>query len=522
MKARILLLALCVGTTLTYGQGKQYDKIVDIVVSVEDSLRAMIAAERMARQADNLAIQKQIESLRSELAARDAAMREAAAKEAAAREAAAKQAADAAKLMAPQAVQPSPAPAAAPSVRQPGFYANFMNRFRIETYDNSTTLSGAAKSGQSYMRDKISVTGQWIPVTDLEVNGKITSEIRHYLAPSEKVYASNEFFVDQLNAAWTFHDFVDGTVKLGRQDITLGEGFVVFDGTPLDGSRSMYFNAARLDLVVAPKQKITLFYTYVPRFDRGLPVIKDKSQQQLAEMPEQGIGVYTSSDFGPLNVQVYGIVKEVKSEDPKTVSQQINTAGARMKAPLCPFLIVTGEGAYQWGSYGDEKRSAFGGYLTLEYPTGLTTFFLPKTASIRTLYLSGDKAGTSRMEGWDPVYGRWPKYSESFVYTYVKEKAIAFWSNLAALNLETKLPCAQDVDLLLDYYYMLSATSAAPGAFPGGLGRIRGNMLEGRLTYRFSPVVSGHMVWERFVPGSFYFTGADISNWARIEFMINL
>ena len=40
------------------------------------------------------------------------------------------------------------------------------------------------------------------------------------------------------------HRFADGaSLRVGRQDITRGDGFILTDGSPLDGSRVVYFNA---------------------------------------------------------------------------------------------------------------------------------------------------------------------------------------------------------------------------------------------------------------------------------------
>ena len=58
--------------------------------------------------------------------------------------------------------------------------------------------------------------------------------------------------------------------------------------------------------------------------------------------------------------------------------------------------------------------------------------------------------------------------------------------------------------------------------FPGGLGKHRGELRIARLNFQLSPAVSGHLMWENFNPGSFYFADADPANWVRIEFMINL
>ena len=40
--------------------------------------------------------------------------------------------------------------------------------------------------------------------------------------------------------------------KIGRQDLFLGNGWLVGDGTPLDGSRTFYFDAIRATLPLLP------------------------------------------------------------------------------------------------------------------------------------------------------------------------------------------------------------------------------------------------------------------------------
>jgi len=36
------------------------------------------------------------------------------------------------------------------------------------------------------------------------------------------------------------------TLKIGRQDMVYGEGFLILDGTPADGSRTIYFDALKI------------------------------------------------------------------------------------------------------------------------------------------------------------------------------------------------------------------------------------------------------------------------------------
>jgi len=60
-------------------------------------------------------------------------------------------------------------------------------------------------------------------------------------------YNPGEVFFDYLHLQWNSAFGLPLTLTVGRQDLMLGEGLVVWDGGPLDGSRSAYFNAVRGD-----------------------------------------------------------------------------------------------------------------------------------------------------------------------------------------------------------------------------------------------------------------------------------
>jgi hypothetical protein len=63
----------------------------------------------------------------------------------------------------------------------------------------------------------------------------------------------------------------------------------------------------------------------------------------------------------------------------------------------------------------------------------------------------------------------------------------------------------------------LGAVEPQPGVFPGGTGLERGILLKGRLNYKISKFLTGRVIWEHFIPGSFYFPGAASYNWLQFE-----
>ncbi len=120
------------------------------------------------------------------------------------------------------------------------------------------------------------------------------------------------------------------------------------------------------------------------------------------------------------------------------------------------------------------------------------------------------------MEGWDPIFSRWPKWSESYIYTYTRESRPSYWSNLSSVYAQL----AFDLGTRSDGHLMImpmGAGQAQVGDFPGGTGRYRGTLLRGRLNYRISKYLTGRFIWEHFTPGSFYLPGASSYNWLQFE-----
>jgi hypothetical protein len=141
------------------------------------------------------------------------------------------------------------------------FKLSFAERFRFVTWDNAINLDKSNSQASTFTRHRTSITAQWKPTDRLEVLAKLTNEFRYYFQPKGKDFSIHEFFFDNFYIHWKNAAGLPVSLKLGRQNINLGEGFVVMDGHPLDGSRSIYFNAARFDVRLGHDNNLILFYT---------------------------------------------------------------------------------------------------------------------------------------------------------------------------------------------------------------------------------------------------------------------
>ncbi len=397
------------------------------------------------------------------------------------------------------------------------FTFGFTERFRLVTWDNVIALSDSVE-GNTFTRHRTSLSLKWTPSADIELFAKLTNEFRYYFKPDDREFDIHEVIFDNLYLKWKNMFDAGLTLTLGRQNIMLDEGFVVMDGHPLDGSRSIYFNAARLDWKFREHGNLTLFYSYQPETDDILPVI-NPLDQALIEKPEEGLGAYFKNRFGKTDVSLYYILKNIDATESSSFDSEINTLGLRATLPLPGKFAVTTEGAYQWGTRGEADIAAYGGYIYLDYNTGWKAP-LPVKLTAGGVYLSGDDQTTPEWEAWDPLFSRWPKWSESYIYAMIIEQGVAYWSNFTSLYLKMNFKITNDINLDVSYNRLGAAEEIlTEKAYPGGTGTTRGDLFITKLNVKFSKSLSGHILWEGFAPGDFYFADATGYNWFRCELL---
>jgi len=414
-------------------------------------------------------------------------------------------------------------PAAEEGAQTRKFTLTFTERIREETSDNVASLRDSGTDSSAYVRFRTSLMGRWRLSASFELTARLTNENRYYLAPKSdprlgRNFGIHEVFFDYLYLKWSRPLGLPVSVSLGRQDLMMGEGFIIFDGGPLDGSRSAYFNAARLDWAVGPKTSVCAFYVFQSRTDTLLPVLNDVGQM-MVEQAEEGYGVYATDATTKGTVEAYLFRKNIRAFDAAPASG-ITNVGGRVVWPLAETLSMTVEGAVQSGTLGTARRRGRGGYFHLDWKTG-AELPAPALLTLGTIYLSGDDPDTAdRMEGWDPAFSRWPKWSESLIYLFARESRPAYWTNFGSLYGTLNFAPAADVKLALTWHHLTAPERSAPTAFLSGTGRTRGDLGIAKLTYDISPNLQGHFIWEQFRPGDHYFPGAQGYAWVRFELLI--
>jgi hypothetical protein len=412
-----------------------------------------------------------------------------------------------------------PARAAETATANPRLQLYFWERVRQESWDNTMSLDEATPDSSAYLRLRTSLGAQWTPGKAWQVHMRLTNENRVYLAPKldprlKTDFNIHEVFFDQAYVTWKNPGRLPFSVTLGRQELMLGEGFLIFDGGPLDGSRSAYFNGLRLDYALKSKNNLIFFFVRQPRTDTLLPVINEK-EQAMVEQEEQGVGFYFSGKAKRTGLEAYLFRKDAFAFGllPRGA---IHVAGGRLVHPFTTKLSLTAEGALQLGTLGENRRHGLGGYFHLDHKPSWK-FPLPAQLTLGGIYLSGDDPATARHEGWDAAFSRWPKWSDSLIYLQARETRVADWTNFISLFGSLSFEPAERLKLFLAWHRLAAPEMTLPSTLLSGSGKRRGDLLIAKATYEIAKNLAGRLIWEYFKPGDFYAAGADSYHWVQFE-----
>ncbi len=394
---------------------------------------------------------------------------------------------------------------------------SFSEKIRLTAFNNAITLNNSSenwtfaryisKFGVNYALNK-----------HMELKAVLGNESRIWLSPKVKESNFGEIYFDQLYIK--LRDIAGShlSLTLGRQNIMLDEGFICLDGQPLTGSRSAYFNALRADYRFNSKNTLTAFASYIPQTDNLLPRINENTpSQNLEEQANTGAGLYYRTNFKNSKLSLYYFYKQNYRNDKYTKQSMINTSGVRLQTPLFQHFSIAGEAALQAGKTAGSAHKSGGGYAHLDY---LFKKYLPvlQSFSIGAIYLSGDNPATAAYEAWNPLWSRWPKWSESYIYTQILENKgkVAYWTNMASLNAIFKGRLSKNVTFITSYYY-LWALEDNLSDFCSGTGLNRGELFILKVKYHIDKNWSGHFIYENFRPGNFYPATADGYDWFRFQ-----
>jgi len=363
-----------------------------------------------------------------------------------------------------------------------------------------------------------------------EFNTRLTWEFRTYDKPASQKQSTDfdEIIIDNLN--WTSRNFfgLPATLVFGRQDIKLGEGWLVTDGTPVDGSRTLYFDAVRVTYDLREKTKLDLIYIdQHPNSDWLLKPINDRNKY-VTQQEEHGAIVYlTDKTFGDTQLEGYFMYKNDNPVDGparnfttsnitnRSKKAEIYTLGGAVSGTFRNNWNYRTEAAVQTGTSASpnsnitnndetERLLAFGQKSYLEY---CFKDKLDNRLRLTYEYLSGDNPHSKQVESFNPLWGEWPYWSEMY-QPYITTLEDGQISNLHRVGFGHKIKPNSKWEILTDYHLLWADQNTFRGnAQFTNNGNFRGQLITCRAVYNFTKNIKGNIVGEYFMPGNYYASG---------------
>ena len=426
-------------------------------------------------------------------------------------------------------------------------------RLRNEYFNNALTLNEvAARHEQDYFRFRERIWASVMPVTNVSATARFSGEQREWMSPSASAQYGPRSgleerygILDNVYAKWSNIGNVPLTVTAGRQDVQFGEPlnwWLVADGTPDDGSWTFFLDSARISYDAKEiKTKFDAVYIYQSaRPDAWMPTLGESGDNtpvpySLTEQNEQGVILYLSTkSVEKMQIDGYFIYKHDAKEFSNGDNADIYTLGSKISGTPTPHWAYSVEGAYQFGSkqdatvnaaYVDSKTdwrriNAYGGNAKLTY---LFKDKLDNQISLAGEYLSGDDPNTKgEDEMFDVLWGRWPRWSELYIYSYVNEtsKKIAQMNNIIRFGPSWSITPVKNVTFSATYNALFAPENTPTRQQNTTLftdtGNFRGHYLQTVLKYKINDHISTHL-WAEFLWMGDYYTHQDAMTFLRAE-----
>ncbi|MCC6579392.1 MAG: hypothetical protein IT440_03060 [Phycisphaeraceae bacterium] len=355
------------------------------------------------------------------------------------------------------------------------------------------------------------------PMEHVEVNIRLCWESRWYGQPEifDDWYGGTVMF-DQLNVKLDRPENLPVTVVAGRQDMKLGDGWLVMDGTPLDGSRTLFFDAVR-STVHFDTDKTDLELIYIDQGsadDRLIQPLNDLEEDNI-EQDERGVIAYlTNKSIDSTELNVYGMYKHMEAA-PGVVRDaggsrfnspgdngDLYTLGGRFVHAFNDHWTWRAEGAGQFGRKNDADLLAGGvnSRLSYDFKDARKTQW-----RVNYEYRGGDNPTTGKSEEFDPLWGRWPQFSELFIYTDAMENRIGETTNFHRLGTGLTFDITKGMSWANDYNILFADNNSRRGvAGFSDNGMVKGHLVTSCLRHKFNDHMLGHLLAECFVPGDYY------------------
>ncbi len=376
-----------------------------------------------------------------------------------------------------------------------------------ETYmNNVATLNSKDPNHETHwQRQRLRLWTTMTLLEDVEFNLRVAWEGKHFDKPAAREnWQPTSTVFDRLNLKLSDIAGSGLTLTVGRQELMFGDRWLVLDGTPLDGSTTAYFDAVRLTLSFDETSTDVdlVFIDQDASQEHWVGPVVDE-ERFILEHNETGVIVWVSNrSFEETQIDGYFIYTRRKPVLANGDQAEIYTLGARCEHQFSDRLSGRVNLAGQFGRKNGERQCGLGVLSRLSYQLQDE---LESELYVDYEFLSGDKPGTEANEGFDVLWGRWPRFSDLYLYTFIGETRIGDYTNLHRISCGWSGRPSGKLGLKANYH-LLFADQSTFEAFSGfsESGCFRGQLLVSELSYRFNEQLSGRLTGEAFFPGDYY------------------
>ena len=348
---------------------------------------------------------------------------------------------------------------------------------------------------------------------DATFNLRLANMVYDVTAGAKAYEWPDELVIDNANLELRNLSGEGSRLILGRQDIVMGSGRLVFDATPLDASRTISFDGVFLRQPLADGFSADAFAIYDCDEDelavghehrslRGYSPAVDGRDEAAAALFLNG----TLLD-GQLPGSLYYIWKHetsARAADGSAIpNADIHTLGLLLRPKFTDTISGEFEYAYEFDPNDDDGIDASLAFASLKYAPKDTP--LSPWAAANFEWMSGDDPDTKRNEAFNPLFSRMPLLSELVIYCYDTEGA-GNWNNLLYPHLSAGVSGKSGHSLTASAGRMFAEERNGAGG-----GRCRGDLYAAQWGF---PIfagfgngrgkTAGHLRLEIFDPGDYY------------------
>jgi hypothetical protein len=418
--------------------------------------------------------------------------------------------------------------------------------------DDFGDVAGRNDNDNHWQRYRTRWSTKWTLAPDVTFNTRLVWEFWTITSPdsyrghvnslsalSKQDTDFRELIFDWMNIQWKNAFDLPMTLTVGRQDIILGTGWLVCDGTPGDGSRTIFFDGVRATIDLSDKTKLDLIGIAQSDDERGwMTPINHRDYIHLTQKTDETGFIAYVTDKSIENTQLEGYYI-YKKEEPSSWSKfseswwatsrgqdaEIHTFGGRVAQKLDDNWSYSVEVAKQFGTRNLQSMKGLGTNNSLKYAFNDE---MKNEMSLMYEYMSGDNKTTSGSEKFDTLWGDWPQPGrggdlQSYIWTF--EGALGEVTNLHRTGVKHSFKPGKEWTMDTLYNLMWadqngqpSSPAAADTPKYSANSYFRGQMITGLLTYSCCKNFKTQFLVDYFVPGSYYDqSNRDHAVFARIN-----